>query len=437
MSRDVKGIGQRINELRVAKGWTQMYLAEGICTASMISQVESGKSTMSYDKLKALATKLGVNYLDLIKGHEHMIEGRVQVEILHNYVQQHLFDQALELSARLLHEFQSEFTFDQLLDVMFNRVDAMLGTERHHEALELLGEMEETLKQHDRPRDMAKLYNKLGTAHYCASDLLNAFLFYGHARQFAEKNPQDFLNAQIAYNLGNTLFWMNRPDEAMEHFLRAQNIFSEMARQGDLAQTLYMMGLCYNNENELERAEECLRQARSLYETQNMLRMSQRAREAYAFLVLGKTNTRQAKQELLSCLIDYKQMDEKSQVAFTYAELASLALQEGNFEEAERYLGLSDSFGFGRAVMKDSRAGFAYRVKAEYHLANKNYEESVKNSKYSFTIFDKIGYVQEAAKSLRVAGKAHELMGNISEALDLSNQVISMLQKDYMVQGGR
>ncbi|PWI57290.1 helix-turn-helix domain-containing protein [Sulfoacidibacillus thermotolerans] len=51
-------IGQKIRELRLARGLTQTQLAEGIVTPSMISQIEAGKAQPSESLLKKLAQRL-------------------------------------------------------------------------------------------------------------------------------------------------------------------------------------------------------------------------------------------------------------------------------------------------------------------------------------------------------------------------------------------
>ena len=432
-------IGRRIQELRIRQGLTQTQLCQDICTPSMISQVESGKTTLSHEKMVAIAERLGVGYLDLVKGTEYLIETRVQLEILGNYVQQGMYDEALELSARLMIEFADSFQHEQYVELIFNRADALMRTDRQQEALELLMDLESDLRLNNRRRDLAKVHNKLGNAYFFAGDLLKAFASYGQANQIAESmDLKDYLYGQIVYNMGNVLYWLNRPEEAMVYFQKAQEHYGAIARHGQLADTLYMMGLIHNNAHDLESAEEFLRQARSLYEAQNMLQMSQFAREDYAFLVLSKQDLEKAKSELMSCIFDYQHMkDGNSRVAFTYSRLASLALQAGNLDEAERFLSLSDSMGFGQGVMTDSRAGYAYRVKAEFQLAKENYEQCVRQAKNSFKIFDKIGYVREGAKSLKLAAKAHELLGNIEEALRISNQVIDMLQTETVREGVR
>lgn len=53
-------LGQRIRELRLRKGFTQIDLAKDLCTPSMISQIESDRARPSYKMLFAIAERLNV-----------------------------------------------------------------------------------------------------------------------------------------------------------------------------------------------------------------------------------------------------------------------------------------------------------------------------------------------------------------------------------------
>lgn len=48
MNSNVVSLGQRIRELRLMKGLTQVELSEGISTPSMVSQVESNRARPCY-----------------------------------------------------------------------------------------------------------------------------------------------------------------------------------------------------------------------------------------------------------------------------------------------------------------------------------------------------------------------------------------------------
>ena len=61
-------VGERLEELRVARGWTQMQLAERAgLTDSAISMIENGVRWPRQDTLRKLATALGCEVADLLQ----------------------------------------------------------------------------------------------------------------------------------------------------------------------------------------------------------------------------------------------------------------------------------------------------------------------------------------------------------------------------------
>ena len=66
-----KFVGQRIRKLRVAKGWTQIYLSVHAGVGrNYISDIELGKKEIGLRNLQILALSLDVKTSDLLKGSE-------------------------------------------------------------------------------------------------------------------------------------------------------------------------------------------------------------------------------------------------------------------------------------------------------------------------------------------------------------------------------
>jgi transcriptional regulator with XRE-family HTH domain len=62
-------LGQRIRELRIAKGWTQTYLSVHAGVGrNYISDVELGKKEIGLRNLQLLALSLDVKTADLLRG---------------------------------------------------------------------------------------------------------------------------------------------------------------------------------------------------------------------------------------------------------------------------------------------------------------------------------------------------------------------------------
>jgi transcriptional regulator with XRE-family HTH domain len=70
----IQTIGEKIRAIRIKKGLTQIELAQGICTPSMVSQIESNKARPSYAILSAIANRLEVSLDTLLSDVELNLE---------------------------------------------------------------------------------------------------------------------------------------------------------------------------------------------------------------------------------------------------------------------------------------------------------------------------------------------------------------------------
>lgn len=420
-------LGRRIQELRIQRGWTQSFLGEGLCTPSMISQIESGKAVPSVDLLKKLVEKLGVALSHVIDRDVHL-QARVQLELLKYFLQMREYDAAVEVADGLL--VSSELILEQVIEVKFDKADALMRLGSSKESLEMLLGLESDLKAAGDLHRLAHLYNMIGNAYTLAQDLLNGYLHYEQAHRLSVRfDVQDILCGRIEYNLGNVLNMMGDEQKALAHFEVARKIFEDIQNSHiHLASTMYAMGLAYYNAGKLELAESYFSQARMIYEAQNILYLSQKVREENAFLVLAGKDAQEARQELLQCVMEFKQLGEVGQLVETYGKLASLALAQNNISEADYFLKLVDELPITEGGSHDPRWAFVFRVKAQYHLKIKQYQEAINYSNKSFEIFDRIRWVKESAKSLEVSAESYHAWGNPNEAFELSRKIISLLQ---------
>jgi len=72
----MRTLGTRIHEWRKFRGLSQAQLADGICSASAVSQLESDKISPTINLLNALCSKLGVTADDILHGGE--VEQRLE-----------------------------------------------------------------------------------------------------------------------------------------------------------------------------------------------------------------------------------------------------------------------------------------------------------------------------------------------------------------------
>lgn len=80
-SLDPAAVGARLRRARTAAGLSQVSLAEGFCSASHISLIESGRRLPGAALLESLAARLGIGVDILARGRNGPAEARVGVEL--------------------------------------------------------------------------------------------------------------------------------------------------------------------------------------------------------------------------------------------------------------------------------------------------------------------------------------------------------------------
>ncbi|PWK07406.1 helix-turn-helix domain-containing protein [Tumebacillus permanentifrigoris] len=97
-------LGQRIKELRMKKGLKQQELSEGICTPSMVSQVESGRARPSHDVLVGIAERLDVSLEFLLADANLNMKVSSKYKMARGFIASRLYRTAAELLEEILLE---------------------------------------------------------------------------------------------------------------------------------------------------------------------------------------------------------------------------------------------------------------------------------------------------------------------------------------------
>src|SRR5579875_2696712 len=90
-------LGKKIRTLRRKQKLTQQALAEGLVTASMISQIESDRATPSEALLQHLANRLGVDLAFLASDLHDKSDELQTYRTARSCIERHEYKQALEL----------------------------------------------------------------------------------------------------------------------------------------------------------------------------------------------------------------------------------------------------------------------------------------------------------------------------------------------------
>ncbi|HEU4964382.1 MAG TPA: tetratricopeptide repeat protein [Bacilli bacterium] len=421
-------LGRKIQSLRLARTMTQIELAKGICTPSMISQIESGRAFPSYKVLSKIAEKLNVPIVDLTEGLFDDVALNVKVKTLKVLIESKQYQDGVKMAESILSGLRKSSYL--VHEIKLSLSECLLWSGQLERAIEVLGELEQS-NEHLNPQEKAKIYNLMGTAYFKKSDLLKAHSYYQLAYESTQKlEHEDIVTAKILYNLGLTYEWMDHLEDSAKYYSEAERIFKNSANsKRELANVFYAKAITLSKQEQLEKADEYLNMALSLYQSENYYDLVLKSREAHAYVVLSKKDPEKAKQVLLQCCRTYQEAGDTENLIYAYAKLAFICLENGKTTEADYYVQyIQSAMERDPTITKvDLRFGFIFRVFAQVAYETKNYLDAIKNANNSVSIFDTMGLRGETAKSLRYVLDSEIQLKRTESALKTSKRLARVL----------
>ena len=429
---DKSGVGEKIKIYREERGWSQKELADKAdVSPSTISKAEGGIFTPSPDKLQRVADALGIPFSELVD-----LKAEIQVDTLLEILSIHLHRQEYDDASRAITELKtrSDLLSYQKNNLVIHEAELLMRTGCVSQSIGYLTDLATALDA-DRDTDthlLATVYNKLGNAYYFASEMLNAHNHYSRAYQISLHFPEpDILSAQITYNLGHICLWLRRDQEAILYLETARTLYEKVSNPSKLAKALYVLGLSYYNARKLDHAEVFIKQARALYESLNVLEMSQMVKRIYAFFILGIQEPEKAIDELIDSIEHLEKSGETLSLAYTHSNIALLYMRIGDKESARHHLEVALGLISDEKMQLDPKFPYIIRAHALFQLDVKEYAKSIESAFKSSELFGKIGLEKECASSLEIAVKGYKGLGDVHAALDVSERVTKILSDAF------
>ena len=406
-------IGQRIRELRIARGMSQTQLAKGIVTPSMISQIEAGKAHPSNSLLKKLAKRLEApeDALTIAPSLDEAIIARM--EVVNSCLTlgrldeaERLIDDSMDLSAENL---EFHYLKGKLLLIKKSFPDAYIEFEA---ALKIS-------REQGRFEYVPELYLFEGDTYQEVGDYDTAIHLYDqalrHLHQHMEKSG--LLEARISMRMSEAKQALGEDSEARRYAERAGERVALGERSKILAQEQLSRAietLAHGNDSEAKRLAS---EARSLFDVFHWLESSIQAELILVRQALDHGDLDYAREHLFSCETRSTTFaDECMRARMLYLE-SELAFQQGEEEHGltllEQTIPLCNtpSDDRNKAYLRGSRV--AEKLKnydLAISLADNAYMESLTlnqfvmaadASKLLAKLYRDSGQVERAEKSLR------------------------------------
>lgn len=416
-------IGQRFKLIRSDKGLSQAEVAEGICSSSVISQIETDRKYPSAEMMGKLADKLGVPMREIMGMQETQMEVGFQIEMIRVYIQKGDFERALDIIDELCRRI--DLLEHQRVDLLVCRADGLLKAKNYDEVVELLLPFVELQAVHQSVVDetLCDLYNKLGNALFRLNDFGKAYSVFEQGYRISLKLP-DFglVAARVSKNLGLTCLQIGYREDARLHLEKAYAFFDRVADMREVANTLFDMARATGN-------PEYMSKARSVYEGLNMVREANLAKQHYAFHFKSKHNYIEAVDEIRESATVFESLGERGLSIYTYSRAVKVCMDNGDIEEAVTILDLAIK---GEEVLEQKNPfmiSYFYRVKGELNLQLKRFEESIADSIKSSEMYDTMGLYGDSADALEISAKAYEMLGDYVKSHKILSIVVNTLRK--------
>ncbi|WP_172844393.1 helix-turn-helix domain-containing protein [Tumebacillus algifaecis] len=381
-------LGQRIRELRFSKGMTQIELAKGLCTPSMVSQVESDRARPSYKVLVSIAARLDVPLEHLLNGVSFDLENSSKYKLAKSMVQAKEYKTAIPL-------------LDDLLDCMAYRIpkeSLLLELVLCHLELRNIVEAESKLNQlyqlannSQNDRLLAVVLLQLGKLAALKCDYPIALFHTNRAweeLQTIEEIDTD-LQAKVTMQLASLHERVGKVAEAGKFYERALLLHQHNAEER--GKTYLRLAEVYDRQKKYEQAQEYAMKATVLLEEQSTNEHRQEMQRRLFMLQRDSSDWNKSVPILLSIAEQYEQNGKKQKAGEVYADLALSCLENDEYDEAWAFaekarMALPDT---------DSTMGKVHRVLSFVYSRREDEKKGKRHLENAVKIFEQHGKIAE------------------------------------------
>jgi tetratricopeptide (TPR) repeat protein len=376
-------LGDRVRQLRIAKGLTQTELAGERFSKEYVSQIERGKTRPTEETTEWLAARLGVDRNFLETGVSSSERERVESVIaraeaaLESNQYQEVIDEIAQLGQAVQATAVPELEFRALLAESWGRMNV-------GEVREAISRLDAARQLADAPAfsdvDRAEVLYRLGVCRYKLSSIASSVALLSEALDLAERSglPADRLRS-------NVLGWRSR---------------------------------CYRRQRDWEAAREDVERALELAEGLNDRRtvahhyfQASLIAERTGHWVLARSYAERAKSQ-------YEELADQANVGKLLNNLGGLNFQLGKPQEAIRHL--KDAYRVLLDVGSEADAGYVVSSLAQVHLRTGEAKVAEEQARHALELLgDRIDVLDEIGNAQLVLGRALLEQERLDEAEEM------------------
>lgn len=323
-------LGQKIRDLRIAKGLTQTELGAGLVTASMISQIEGDKANPSYPVLESLAKRLETPLEYFLADIKTQMEEKSIYLAGRAFRAMEKYEQALQLFEDLYN--RHDLTID-LLALKLDLGECYLHFKRHEPAFV---HTKDALTMADQQAEQLAALQALNQLGLIEKDRRkpHAAIFYWRSAyerfdQLLVKDP--FIQSQILNNLGIIHQEMGEVSEALNYLQVANSLLQTSTDYLQIGFTYLQLVESCRELREYDKAIEYAQYAQAIFESIRNAQLALDATMKYG-IALGEGNRQEKALAVLSkCLRSFNKNEDRVGAAYAHQAMAQLYLKEKKY----------------------------------------------------------------------------------------------------------
>ncbi|MFD2171598.1 helix-turn-helix domain-containing protein [Tumebacillus lipolyticus] len=385
---DLFSLGKRIREFRLKKGITQIDLARGLCTPSMISQIESDRAKPSHKILVAIAERLSVSIEHLLSDVNLDFEFRSKLKMAVGFVRAKEFRTAIPFLQELI---DSSHPRMKSSEIHLELATCHLELGDVEEAITLLNGLYEWANRKQGHEMLVTTLMRLGSAYQKKGE--SALALFHSKRAFEELEKVDehdpILRSKVLTLLGSVYEQMGKLEEAATFYEGA--LGEGQGKIEERGQSYLKLAETYHKAQCFEKAEEYAERASMLLDELKNVEQEQALKYRLVKLKSKKGDWRKSVDALLQIAEHYQDSSEKEKIGAIFADIAMICSKHGKYEDAWAYaerarLSLSDLH---------PAMGIVHRVLAKVYRERRDNEKVEKHLHNAIKIFQQHGKVAE------------------------------------------
>ncbi|KEO81079.1 tetratricopeptide repeat protein [Tumebacillus flagellatus] len=404
-------LGQKIRELRIAKGLTQSDLGSGLVTPSMISQIESDKANPSYKVLEAIAEKLETPLEHFLADIQTQLEQTSAHKVAKALLSSRNYERATGLLESLLDKPAPNLN---LIDVKSDLGDCYMNLGDYERAIAEFQDVLEIAKEKENTPALLTALNKLGVIEQKRQKYHRAIYQWRKAYELFDDLPhsEPYLQSQILTNLGTIHYQLGEFQDALGYYNAAYKFLSKSNHFEQIGFTYLGLGLSYKKIQEFEKAAEYSQYAIAIFESLKNMKLAIDVKRNYGILKCEEGQIEEALALFDACLEEYTRHNYLTDAASVHGEVARLRLKERQFDLCrescrEALAGLPSG---------SREAAPILRTLAIAEDESGNLDEAVRQMEAARDLFREHHLLGELAETYSLLGDLYQKQGDFAKA---------------------